>query len=109
MVLEFIESRPELVNKSTVVFFFAVVVIVALIARYNSKSRIAEERNQPIVASPLVPAATAAPSPTATAFATTTPQPSGSPETSLAKVAEPIQPAVVAISVFEPSGKLLRN
>jgi TonB family protein len=97
------------VNRSTVFFFFGLVVIVAVIARCNSRSRLAEERNQPVVSSPLIPEASSTPAATTATSATPTAQPSATSATDLAKAAAPIQPAVVAISVFEPSGKLLRN
>jgi TonB family protein len=93
-------------KRSSLFFFFAVIVIVGLIARCNSRSRLAEESKQSTLpASPLVPSV--APSPAISA--TPTAQPGKSPAVDLAKAAAQIQPAVVSISVFEPSGKLLRT
>jgi TonB family protein len=97
-------------KRSTVFFFFALVVIVAVIARCNSRSRLAEERTEAATpTSPLVPSAAPSASVTPTSSPTATPQPSKSPAVDLGKAAAQIQPAVVSLSVFEPSGKLLRT
>jgi TonB family protein len=94
------------VRRSTLFFFFALVVVVAIIARCNSRSRLAQEQEQAALpASPLVPSA----APTVVASATPSPQPTATPKVDVARAASHIQPAVVAISVFEPSGKLLRT
>ena len=90
-------------NKSTLFFFFGLVIIVVTIARCNSRSRLAEERAASTSATP------AAPSPSLTPIPTATASPTKSPEIEVAKVAAKIQPAVVGLSIFEPSGKLLRT
>ena len=95
-------------NRSTLVFFVAIVVLVAVIARCNSRSRFAEEREQSTTAtSPLVPSAPPAVAPTAPA--TPIAQATATPPFDAVKVSAGVQPAVVSISVFEPSGKLLRT
>jgi len=98
-------------KRSTLFFFFILVVIVAMIARCNSRSRLAEERDQTLPASPLVPSV--APSPVSAQTVTATPAPvataAQSPEGDVMKAAAKIQSAVVSISVFEPTGKLLRT
>ena len=95
-------------RRSTLVFFFALVVMLVAIARCNSRSRLAQEREQSTLpASPLMPSTTAVPATSATPSATATP--SSTPTVDVAKAAFEIQPAVVSISVFEPSGKLLRT
>ncbi|HJT80737.1 MAG TPA: TonB family protein [Chthoniobacterales bacterium] len=95
-------------RRSTLVFFFGLVVMLGVIARCNSRSRLAQEREQSTFeASPLVPST--APSPASTATASPTVTPSSTPEVNVAEAAAEIQPAVVSISVFEPSGKLLRT
>lgn len=82
--------------------------MLVAIARCNSRSRLAQEREQSTFpASPLVPSA--APSPASTATASPAVTPSSTPGIDVAKAAFEIQPAVVSISVFEPSGKLLRT
>ena len=93
-------------KRSTLVFFFGLVVMLAMIARCNSRSRLAQEREQAALPTPSV-APSVAPSPVSTASPTATP--SSTPEVNLANAATEIQPAVVSISVFEPSGKLLRT
>jgi TonB family protein len=94
------------VKRSTLFFFFGLVVVVGVIARCNSRSRLAQEQEQAAQqVSPLVPSA--APSPSLSA--TPSPQPTATPKVDVAKVASRIQPAVVAISVFDPAGKLLRT
>ena len=95
-------------RRSTLVFFFALVVMLAAIARCNSRSRLAQEREQSTMpASPLLPSV--APSPATTTTPSPTPTPTSTPGVDIAKAAFEIQPAVVSISVFEPSGKLLRT
>lgn len=96
-------------NRSTVLFFCLLVIIVVVIARCNSRSRPAQEKDQSTLSSPLVPApsATAAPA-TNIPSRSATPQPTGRPM-DVKKIAAAIQPSVVTISVFEPSGKLLRT
>jgi TonB family protein len=98
------------VRRSTLFFFFGLVVIVVVIARYNSRSRLAEESAR--AASPnslLVPSATPSPVLSATVSATPAPKAVSKPALDPAKIAARVQPAVVSISVFEPSGKLLRT
>jgi TonB family protein len=97
------------VRRSTLLFFFILVVIVAMIARCNSRSRLAEERDQPLSASPLVPSAAPSPVTTPTVTPAPTAQAAKSPEGDVMKATAQVQPAVVSISVFEPSGKLLRT
>jgi TonB family protein len=94
-------------RRSTVFFFFMLVVIVVMVARCNSRSRLAEERAQSATETPLVPEAV--PSPATTPSPTPSANPTKSPVVEVAKVAAQIQPAVVLLSVFEPSGKLLRT
>ena len=96
-------------NKSTVVFFFILVIVVVVIARCNSKSRLALERNQPTSTSTPMSLTTATPTASTTPSPTPTRQPTGTPKPDIATMAGAIQPAVVSISVFEPSGKLLRT
>lgn len=95
-------------RRSTVVFFFALVVMLGVIARCNSRSRLAQEREQSTSpASPLMPSI--APSPMSTATATPVSTPSATPTVDIAKAEFEVQPSVVSISVFEPTGKLLRT
>ena len=95
-------------NKSTLFFFFVLVIIVVTIARCNSRSRLAEERAQSQLATPpLVPSV--APSPSTPPSPTATALPTESPEVGVAKAAAQTEPAVVSLSIFEPSGKLLRT
>ncbi len=98
-------------RRSTVIFFFAALLLVIAIARYNSRSRVASERGQRPVASEskLVPAPAPA-SPVASRSAPVAEaQPSEEQPIDFKKAAKQVQPAVARISVFEPSGKLLRN
>jgi TonB family protein len=93
-------------QRSTIAFFFLLIVIVLLIAHYNSRS--SKEQMSPTAVAPQF---TSTPGPSQPVAA----QPSGSgqsntgPAIAFAKVAPRIQPGVVLISVFEPSGKLLRT
>ena len=96
-------------NRSTLVFFFAIVVVVVVIARCNSRSRLAEEREQSTTStSPLLPSAPPSPAIAPAVSATPIAQASATPFDAV-KVSAGVQPAVVSISVFEPSGKLLRT
>jgi TonB family protein len=97
-------------KNSMLVFFFVLLAIVLMIAHHNSRSRLAEEREQAkAVGSPLVPAA--APSPSATSKPLPSPitQATKKPAVDFEKIAPRVQPAVALISVFGPSGKLLRT
>jgi TonB family protein len=106
LAVAIIETWSTRMKRSTVFFFFVLVVIVAMIARCNSRSRLAEERNGAATpASPLVPSA----APTASNSPTASPQSTKTPPVDIAKAASQIQPAVVSLSIFEPSGKLLRT
>ena len=96
-------------NRSTIIFFFGLLAVVLTIAWCNSRSRLAEQTgrdNSP--GSPLLPSASP---PAASGSVSPAPITQGtkSPAVDLAKSAAQIQPAVVSISVFEPSGKLLRR
>src|SRR5437870_4852983 len=91
---------------STIGFFFVLVVIVLLIARYNSRSRFSaeQERNRAPI-SQLVPTPTISSS-----LSNASPFPQNKERSiDFSKIAARIQPAVVLVSVFEPSGKLLRT
>jgi TonB family protein len=109
--MEFGQPKSRLMKRSTFLFFLAVVSAVVLIARYNSpSSRLAEERERsssPV--SSLIPSGAPSASAMPSASPTPTPQSTSTPAVDVAKAAAQIQPAVVAISVFEPSGKLLRT
>ena len=95
-------------NRSTLFFFFVLVIIVVAIARCNSRSRLAEERSQST--SPVSSVAPSAPpSPLSTPVPSATATPLKTPPIEIAKAAAQIQPAVVSLSIFEASGKLLRS
>jgi len=97
-------------NRSTLVFFVAVVVVVAVIAHCNSRSRVAEEHEPSTTAtSPLVPPAAPSPVIAPTVAATPIAQATATPPFDAIKASAHVQPAVVSLSVFEPSGKLLRT
>src|SRR6185436_2771369 len=97
-------------NRSTLVFFVAIVVVVAVIARCNSRSRLAQEREESTIAiSPLLPSAAPSPATAPSASATPIAQATATPPFDAVKVSSGVQPVVVSISVFEPSGKLLRT
>jgi TonB family protein len=99
-------------NKSQVVFFFAVLAVVIAIARCNSKttSRLEIGTPSPTPGSQLVPTT----SPPAPGIAST-PAPTASAQANqnqaaqLRKVADHVGSAVILISIFDSSGKLLRN
>src|SRR6266550_2083546 len=95
-------------KRSTLFFFFTLVVIVAAIARCNSRSRLAEERAQSALPTPPL-VSSAPPSPSVTPITNAAASPTKSPAVEVAKAAAQIQPAVVSLSIFEPSGKLLRT
>src|SRR5205085_11899160 len=84
------------------------VIVVVAIARCNSRSRLAKERDQSTSpTSPLIPSV--APTPATGLSASATPIVQVTPPVDVAKTAANVQQAVVAILVFEPSGKLLRT
>jgi TonB family protein len=98
-------------NKSRLFFFLAVLGVVVGIARCNSKTTTQTGASTPGVGAPprptsglLVPSpsAVATPTPSAAVAQAHTP-------VDLKKLAERVSPAVVALSVFDVSGKLLRN
>ena len=102
--------------KSRIAFFLIVLCLVIVIAKYNSK-RISQTASLTIPASS--PASTSAkptilvpppnPSP-ATAFASPLPVATQTPAPpDFQKAANRVAPAVILISVFDSSGKLLRN
>jgi TonB family protein len=99
-------------NKSQVVFFFAVLAIVIAIARCNSKttSRLETGTPTPTAGSQLVPTS----SPPAPVVASTPSQNAPTPAdqnqaAQLRLVADHVGSAVILISIFDSSGKLLRN
>ena len=102
-------------NKSRLIFFFAVLAVVFAIARYNSsKTELAQG-----------PKPTPSPSPASSKSSVLIPPPAASPVTTpaatsvlaqtsatpaeLRKTADHIASSVVAISVFDGPGRLLRN
>ena len=88
-------------NRSTLVFFVAIVVLVAVIARCNSRSRFAEEREQSTTAtSPLVPSAPASPAIAPSVSATPIAQATAVLPFDAVKVSAGVQPAVVSISAI---------
>lgn len=93
-------------QRSTIAFFFLLIVIVVLIAHYNSRSRSSAERAPTAAAPQLVP--TPAPSQPVAASPTAV-HPNNERMIDFAKIAPRIQTGIVLISVFEPSGKLLRT
>ena len=95
-------------NKLRVVFFFALLGIVVAIARCNSNPKSqAESPTFPTPASQIA-SSTTAPT-TEMPAATAIPQPNPNPAADFRKVAERINPAVILVSVFDNSGKLLRS
>jgi len=101
-------------NRSQVIFFFAVLVIVVAIARYNSRSTAVTQNSasSPPPTSVLIPASPAA-SPSAASASVRAPnapaQLSQNQSAQFRKVAAQVAPAVILISIFDSSGKLLRN
>ncbi|MDQ2825029.1 MAG: TonB family protein [Verrucomicrobiota bacterium] len=97
-------------NKLRVVLFFGLLVVVIAIARYNSKPK--SQAESPIFpasgshaasSAAVVPATSPSPLPAATS----SPQPNQSAD--FHKAAERVSPAVILVSVFDGSGKLLRT
>jgi TonB family protein len=99
-------------NRSQVIFFVVVLTVVIAIARHNSRTTAITPSSTPSPphSSALVPASTATP-----LTAPPAPVPSKTAELSqnqsaeLRKVAAKITPAMVLISIFDSSGRLLRN
>lgn len=104
-------------RQSQIIFFGIVLVIVVAIAKFNSSKISVTEANAP---SPTVaPQASAAPSaspsaaPKVQASASPAPsavaQASASPPSAFTKLADQVSPAMILVSIFDNSGKLLRN
>jgi len=99
-------------NRSQVIFFFAVLVIVVAIARYNSRSTAVTQNgaSSPPPTSVLIPASPAASPSAASIRAPNAPaELSQNQSAQFRKVAAQVAPAVILISIFDSSGKLLRN
>lgn len=98
-------------NRSQLIFFFAVLVVVIVIARYNSRSPALTQTSAPSPppSSALVPSSPAVPATTAAGPAVTPAQLSQNQFAQFRTVAAQVAPAVILISVFDSSGKLLRN
>jgi TonB family protein len=99
-------------NRSQVIFFFAVLVIVVAIARYNSRSTAVTQNSgsSPPPTWVLIPASPAASPSAASVRAPNAPaQLSQNQSAQFRKVAAQVAPAVILISIFDSSGKLLRN
>jgi TonB family protein len=96
-------------NKLRVVFFFALLGIVVAIARCNSNPK--SQAESPTFSTPAsqIASNTTAPTPAEIAAATATPQPSQGPVADFRKASERVNPAVILVSVFDNSGKLLRT
>jgi TonB family protein len=94
-------------NRSLVIFFLAVLLVVIAIARHNSKPLVVTQKSAPTPppSSPLVPAAPTASSPAPIKSA----QPAQDQSPKFRRVAEQVAPAMTLISVFDSSGRLLRN
>jgi TonB family protein len=99
-------------NKSRLLFFFVVLAIVIAIARYNSSKIRPTAETKPVTRSPsptsnslLIPPPVTSPAakPSASAVA----QAAAGPD--FKKTAERITPSVLSLSVFDNSGRLLRN
>src|SRR3954464_9316540 len=100
-------------NKSRVIFFFAVLAVVVGIARCNSRTTMQTTETKPVApaSSPtnnslLIPPAVNSPvvRPSASAGVA-----QASPGPDFKKTAERITRSVLALSVFDTSGRLLRN
>jgi TonB family protein len=94
-------------NRSLVIFFLAVLLVVIAIARHNSKPVVVTQKSAPTPppSSPLVPAAPTALSPGPIKSA----QPTQDQSAKFRRVAAQVAPAMTLISVFDSSGRLLRN
>ena len=96
-------------NKLRVLFFFGLLGIVVAIARCNSNPKSqAESPTFPTPASQIA-SNTTAPAPAEIPAATPAPPPNQSPATDFRKASERVNPAVILVSVFDNSGKLLRT
>src|SRR5689334_17134696 len=99
-------------NRSQVIFFFTVLMVVVAIARYNSSSTAVTQNSAPSPSptSVLIPASPAASPSAAFIPAPSVPaQLSQNQSAQFRKVAARVAPAVILISIFDSSGKLLRN
>jgi TonB family protein len=94
-------------NRSLVIFFLAVLLVVIVIARHNSKPLVVTQKSAPTPpsSSALVPAAPTASSPAPIKSAQLTQDQSAQ----FRRVAAQVAPAMTLISVFDSSGRLLRN
>jgi TonB family protein len=100
-------------NKSRFVFFLAVLGVVVGIARYNSRSTTGTTVAKPAVTPPakassnlLIPPPNSSPAVTPTPSAVLA---QAQTPADLQKLAERVSPSVLALSIFDGSGKLLRN
>src|SRR4051812_34225860 len=100
-------------NTSRIIFFFAVLAIVAGIARCNSRTTTQTTETKPATPatsaannSLLIPPPVASPEVSLSASAASA---QASPGPGFKKTAERITPSVLALSVFDTSGRLLRN
>src|SRR4051812_47589199 len=100
-------------NKSRIVFFLVVLGVVVSIARYNSRTTSPNAAAKPSATA--LPQATShhlIPPPNASPVVTPTPSAVlayAPAQGDLKKLAERITPSVLALSIFDASGKLLRN
>jgi TonB family protein len=96
-------------NKLRVLFFFGLLGTVVAIARCNSNPKSqAESPTFPTPASQIA-SNTTAPAAAEIPAATATPPPNQSPAADFRKASERVNPAVILVSVFDGSGKLLRT
>ncbi len=102
-------------NKSRLIFFFAVLAVVLGIARCNSQKTTITQAPQPTPTPTTAPGNSSLliPPPAAAPAATPTPTPvlaqNTAPSQELRKTADRIASAVVALSVFDGPGRLLRT
>jgi TonB family protein len=96
-------------NKLRVVFFFGLLGIVVAIARCNSNPK--SQAESPTFSTPAsqIAANTTAPTPSEIPAVAATAQPNQSPTSAFRKAIERVNPAVILVSVFDNSGKLLRT
>lgn len=102
--------------KSRIAFFLIVLCLVIVIAKYNSR-KISQTAGAAVVAASVTPAPAKStiliPPPSTSPAATSASPVAVATHTAAApdfqKVADRVAPAVILISVFDPSGKLLRN
>jgi TonB family protein len=100
-------------NKSRLIFFLAVLGVVVGIARCNSKTTSQTAAAKP-AATPMPRASSSLLIPPPNSSPVTTPTPPAvlthaQPAADLKKFAERVSPSVLALSIFDGSGKLLRN